>query len=100
MLFRSKTILQRDISVDEVKALLEEGKTPLLDGFVSKRTGRAFKAFLVYDEKKGTIFKFEERKPKEKAAKADAAGEKAEKAEKAEAPKRTTRRRTTAKTSS
>lgn len=95
-----KTILQRDISVDEVKALLEEGKTPLLDGFVSKRTGRAFKAFLVYDEKKGTIFKFEERKPKEKAAKADAAGEKAEKAEKAEAPKRTTRRRTTAKTSS
>lgn len=94
-----KTILQRDISVDEVKALLEEGKTPLLDGFVSKRTGRAFKAFLVYDEKKGTIFKFEERKPKEKAAKADAAGEKAEKAEKAEAPKRTTRRRTTAKTS-
>lgn len=95
-----KTILQRDISVDEVKALLEEGKTPLLDGFVSKRTGRAFKAFLVYDEKKGTIFKFEERKPKEKAAKADAAREKAEKAEKAEAPKRTTRRRTTAKTSS
>lgn len=95
-----KTILQRDISVDEVKALLEEGKTPLLDGFVSKRTGRAFKAFLVYDEKKGTIFKFEERKPKEKAAKADAAGEKAEKAEKAEAPKRTTRRRTTTKTSS
>lgn len=95
-----KTILQRDISVDEVNALLEEGKTPLLDGFVSKRTGRAFKAFLVYDEKKGTIFKFEERKPKEKAAKADAAGEKAEKAEKAEAPKRTTRRRTTAKTSS
>lgn len=95
-----KTILQRDISVDEVKALLGEGKTPLLDGFVSKRTGRAFKAFLVYDEKKGTIFKFEERKPKEKAAKADAAGEKAEKAEKAEAPKRTTRRRTTAKTSS
>lgn len=95
-----KTILQRDISVDEVKALLEEGKTPLLDGFVSKRTGRAFKAFLVYDEKKGTIFKFEERKSKEKAAKADAAGEKAEKAEKAEAPKRTTRRRTTAKTSS
>ena len=95
-----KTILQRDISVDEVKALLEEGKTPLLDGFVSKRTGRAFKAFLVYDEKMGTIFKFEERKPKEKAAKADATGEKAEKAEKAEAPKRTTRRRTTAKTSS
>lgn len=95
-----KTILQRDISVDEVKALLEEGKTPLLDGFVSKRTGRAFKAFLVYDEKKGTIFKFEERKPKEKAAKADATGEKAEKAEKAEAPKRTTCRRTTAKTSS
>lgn len=95
-----KTILQRDISVDEVKSLLEEGKTPLLDGFVSKRTGRAFKAFLVYDEKKGTIFKFEERKPKEKAAKADATGEKAEKAEKAEAPKRTTRRRTTAKTSS
>lgn len=95
-----KTILQRDISVDEVKALLEEGKTPLLDGFVSKRTGRAFKAFLVYDEKKGTLFKFEERKPKEKAAKADATGEKAEKAEKAEAPKRTTRRRTTAKTSS
>lgn len=95
-----KTILQRDISVDEVKALLEEGKTPLLDGFVSKRIGRAFKAFLVYDEKKGTIFKFEERKPKEKAAKADATGEKAEKAEKAEAPKRTTRRRTTAKTSS
>lgn len=60
-----KTILQRDITVGEAVALLENKTTPLLEGFVSKRTGRPFRSYLVFDAKKGVVFKFEERKAKE-----------------------------------
>lgn len=70
-----KTILQREIPVEEVKKLCAEGKTSLLDKFISKK-GRPFKAMLVLDKKKGTVgFEFEERKPKtpKKAAPAEPA---------------------------
>ncbi len=50
--------------------LLATGKTDLLDGFVSNRTKRKFKARLAWDEKEGKVtFEFEPR-----AAKAPAAG--------------------------
>lgn len=65
-----KTILQRTLTHDEVATLLAEGRTPLLDGFISKRTNRAFKSYLVWDsKKKSVVFEFEKReKPAEKAA--------------------------------
>jgi DNA topoisomerase-3 len=50
--------------------LLATGRTDLLDGFVSNKTRRKFKAFLVYDPKEGkVVFEFEPRAAKAPAAK-------------------------------
>ncbi len=57
-----KIILQQEISPDQVRKLLAEGRTELLKGFVSKKTNRKFEAFLVLKEGK-TAFEF---KPREK----------------------------------
>jgi DNA topoisomerase-3 len=57
-----KIILQQPISHEEVHKLLATGRTSLLEGFVSNRTRRAFKAYLTYDAKEGkVIFEFEPR---------------------------------------
>ncbi len=51
--FRSgKIILQQEIAPDQMKKLLETGKTDLLKGFVSKKTNRKFEAFLTFKEGK------------------------------------------------
>jgi len=64
-----KTILQKELQPAEVEKLFTEGKTPLLNGFVSKRTKRAFKAHLTLDFESGKIgFEFAPR-PAKKAAK-------------------------------
>ncbi len=49
----SKVILSKSISADDVRHLLEAGKTPLIQGFISKKR-RPFDAYLLLD-KKGTI---------------------------------------------
>lgn len=43
----SKTILSRDITSEEVTELLANKRTQLLSGFISKKSKRAFKAFLI-----------------------------------------------------
>jgi DNA topoisomerase-3 len=64
-----KVILQQTVEPAQVAKLLAEGKTDLLTGFVSKRTGRKFEAFLVL--KDGEVgFEFA---PREKKPRADAA---------------------------
>ncbi len=45
-------ILQQPISVEQMKKLLNNGKTDLLDSFISARTKRKFKAFLTVNDKK------------------------------------------------
>jgi DNA topoisomerase-3 len=46
--FRSgKVILRQEIQREQMQKLLKHGRTDLLDGFVSNRNGRKFKAFLV-----------------------------------------------------
>jgi DNA topoisomerase-3 len=46
--FRSgKIILQQEVGETQMRKLLAEGRTDLLDGFISSRTRRKFKAFLV-----------------------------------------------------
>jgi len=79
--FRSgKVILQQEVGRDEMKKLLETGKTSLLKGFVSARTRRKFSAYLVRDPASGKVaFEFEPRAPKApkagaKTTEADAAG--------------------------
>ena len=65
-----------------MRKLLGEGKTDLLTGFKSARTGRLFKAYLVLDKAKGKVgFEFEAKAPKAGKTLKDDAGEvKAEKA--------------------
>ncbi|MDP4879397.1 MAG: DNA topoisomerase III [Opitutales bacterium] len=68
-----KTILQKELQAADVEKIFTEGKTPLLDGFISKRTKRPFKAHLTLDFEKGKIgFEFAPR-PAKKAAKKVAA---------------------------
>jgi DNA topoisomerase-3 len=58
-------ILQQPIAPEQIHKLLSTGKTDVLDGFVSNKTRRAFKAFLVYDKKEGkVVFEFEPRAAK------------------------------------
>jgi DNA topoisomerase-3 len=57
-----KIILQQPVSREQVAKLLTYGKTDLLDGFVSNKTRRKFKAYLKWDANDGkVIFEFEPR---------------------------------------
>ncbi|HEY7237910.1 MAG TPA: DNA topoisomerase III [Burkholderiales bacterium] len=81
--FRSgRMILQQPIEREQMKKLLETGRTDLLTGFVSKK-GRRFKAFLVKQPDGKIGFEFQPRAPK---------AEKQEKTEKAAEEKPATRR--------
>ena len=62
-----KIILQQEISPEQVKKMLAEGKTDLLKGFVSNKTNRKFEAFLVVKDGK-TGFEFVAREKKGKGA--------------------------------
>jgi len=69
-----KIILQQPIELSQMQKLLAEGKTGLLENFVSNKTRRKFKAFLAYDKKEGKVmFEFEPRAAKAPAAKKAAA---------------------------
>jgi DNA topoisomerase-3 len=60
-----KIILQQPVAREQMAKLLADGKTDLLDKFVSMRTRRAFKAFLVWDPEAGKVnFAFEPRASK------------------------------------
>jgi DNA topoisomerase-3 len=60
----SRKILGKTIPTEEAKNLFAKGETGIIDGFVSNRTHRAFRAILVLDAKKGGIsFKFPPREP-------------------------------------
>lgn len=75
--FRSgKVILQQEISREQMEKLLTDGRTDLLDGFVSSRTNRKFKAFLVRQPDGKIGFEFEPRpeKPGRGRAPAKSAG--------------------------
>jgi DNA topoisomerase-3 len=68
-----KIILQQPIAPEQMGKLLETGKTDLMEGFVSNKTRRKFKAFLSWDAKAGKVgFEFEPRAPKVPAAKKSA----------------------------
>jgi len=57
-----KIILQQPVAHEQMHKLLAGGRTDLLDGFVSNRTRRKFKAYLRYDAQEGkVVFEFEPR---------------------------------------
>ncbi|HWT72072.1 MAG TPA: topoisomerase C-terminal repeat-containing protein, partial [Oxalicibacterium sp.] len=63
--FRSgRIILQQEILPEQMRKLLNDGRTDLLPGFISQRTRRAFKAFLVKGKDGKVSFEFEPRKEK------------------------------------
>lgn len=64
-----RIILQQEILPEQMSKLLNEGKTDLLPGFISQRTRRPFKAYLVMGKEGKTSFEFEPRAPKTAAAK-------------------------------
>ncbi len=74
-----KVILQQPVAREQMTKLLATGATDLLEGFISNKTRRKFKARLAWDAKEGKVaFAFEprpERKPGAKKAgvRADAA---------------------------
>ena len=74
-----KTILRKTLTRSDVATMLRDGKTALLPGFVSARTGRTFKAFLVLKEDGKVGFEFAAREPRKPAAGQPAEGETAEK---------------------
>ena len=60
-----KIILQQPVERTQMHLLLSQGKTALLENFVSNKTRRKFKAFLAYDKKEGkVVFEFEPRAAK------------------------------------
>ncbi len=65
-----KVILQQEMSRTQMEKLLTDGKTDLLDGFVSMRTRRKFKAFLALGKDGKVGFEFEPRPEKPGAKKA------------------------------
>jgi DNA topoisomerase-3 len=94
--FRSgRIILQQEILPDQMAKLLNDGKTDLLPGFISQRTRRPFKAFLVRGKDGKTSFEFEERKPKA-PAKGKAAADAKDDASAKTAVKKTTATKATA----
>jgi len=73
--FRSgKIILQQEIEPAQMSKLLAEGRTDLLPGFVSQRTRRKFKAFLVRGADGKIGFEFEPRPARQGAGAKAAAG--------------------------
>ena len=65
-----KIILQQPVAREQMTKLLAEGKTDLLENFVSNKTRRKFKARLAYDKKEGKVsFEFEPRAAKAPAKK-------------------------------
>ncbi|UDM50468.1 DNA topoisomerase III [Cupriavidus sp. MP-37] len=96
-----KIILQQEISREQIGKLLNEGKTDLLTGFKSSRTGRNFKAFLVKQPDGKIGFEFEAREPKagaKTAAKAPAKAASRGTAEAEAAPATKTAAKTAGKT--
>ncbi|HUP05917.1 MAG TPA: DNA topoisomerase III, partial [Caldimonas sp.] len=68
-----KIILQQPVSREQVTKLLAHGKTDLLDGFVSNKTRRKFKAYLAWSESDGKVtFEFEPRPGRPTAPRAGA----------------------------
>jgi DNA topoisomerase-3 len=96
--FRSgRIILQQEILPEQMAKLLNEGKTDLLPGFISQRTRRPFKAFLVRGKDGKISFEFEERKGAKPAAKGKAADAADKGADGADAPAKASARKPAAK---
>lgn len=92
-----KVILQQEISAEQARKLLSEGKTDLLDGFISSRTNRKFKAYLSVGTDGKVGFEFEAKAPKGDKSTAKASAKPAAKKAAKKAPARKTAAKKAAK---
>lgn len=71
----SRTILSKEIPWEQALKLLAEGKSDLIEGFISQRTKKPFDAYLVLDLKQGRVnFEFPPRKMGTKKTTSSVAG--------------------------
>ncbi|HRN77011.1 DNA topoisomerase III [Ottowia sp.] len=99
-----QVILQQPVEPEQMRKLLQDGKTDLLDKFVSMRTRRAFKARLAWSAEEGKVgFEFEPREgarkypPRKTAAAPAKAAAKASASTRTAAKKKAPARKTAAK---
>jgi len=65
----AKTILQNEVTTEQARKLFSEGKTDVIEGFISRKTKRPFSAHLLLDSETGKLtFEFPPRPAKKKAA--------------------------------
>lgn len=69
------SICHRIIPISQLQKLLEEGRTDLLDGFVSPKTGKSFSAYLRLDAERGAVFEFQRAEARSAPPQASADGE-------------------------
>ena len=63
----SRVILGKELSENDLRTVLAEGKSALIKGFISQRTHKPFDAFLVLDVRKGGVkFEFPPRESNER----------------------------------
>ncbi|MDR0428552.1 MAG: DNA topoisomerase 3 [Puniceicoccales bacterium] len=63
----SRTLLGHELTIDEFSSLMKEGKTPLIDNFISNRTGRYFSAYVSFNKEGRIEFEFPPRPAKKRA---------------------------------
>ncbi|MDL2282803.1 topoisomerase C-terminal repeat-containing protein, partial [Parabacteroides sp. OttesenSCG-928-G06] len=57
-----RTIAKKELSDTQITALLMNGKTGVIKGFVSSKTGKTFEAAIAFDTDYKTVFAFENKK--------------------------------------
>ncbi len=64
----AKKILNQEITREQAAKILKDKRSDLLTGFISARTRRGFKAYLVLNDENKVVFEFPEREGKETTA--------------------------------
>ena len=59
-----RCIAKKELSDTQITSLLMDGKTGIIKGFVSSKTGKTFEAALKFDADYKTVFEFEDKKGK------------------------------------
>ncbi|MDR1437901.1 MAG: DNA topoisomerase 3 [Puniceicoccales bacterium] len=62
----SRMLLGHELTIDEFSSLIQQGKTPLIDNFISNRTGRYFSAYVSFGKEGRIEFEFPPRPVKKK----------------------------------
>ncbi len=62
------SICSKTISLEVLRSIIQDGRSPLLSGFVSPKSGKSFDAYLKLTSEGKTVFEFPKREPIPRAA--------------------------------